>query len=136
MGKAVDASTSKAQQLRNVDHLLNRNRRRKTKDIAATSVSRDLVTGSFTDSGVRTKAEKPGVKDIPEAAKPVRDDCTVDSVKLMAIKEILAETKRAALRAELIGSQGWKKPTCLSINKKFLKRTLEASLSCRKNTPR
>uniref|UniRef100_A0A914RH92 Uncharacterized protein n=1 Tax=Parascaris equorum TaxID=6256 RepID=A0A914RH92_PAREQ len=121
MGKAVDASTSKAQQLRNVDHLLNRNRRRKTKDIAATSVSRDLVTGSFTDSGVRTKAEKPGLLYtfslytrgflmdlmILEAAKPVRDDCTVDSVKLMAIKEILAETKRAALRAELIGSQGW-----------------------------
>uniref|UniRef100_A0A0M3I4J8 Uncharacterized protein n=1 Tax=Ascaris lumbricoides TaxID=6252 RepID=A0A0M3I4J8_ASCLU len=107
MGKVVNGSNSKAQQLRNVDHLLSRNRRRKMTDMAATSVSRNLIAEGFTDSTVRTKAEKPGVKDIPEGAKPLQGDCAVDSMKLMAIKEILAETRRAALRAELIGSQGW-----------------------------
>lgn len=68
MGKVVNGSNSKAQQLRNVDHLLSRNRRRKMNDMAATSVSRNLIAEGFTDSTVRTKAEKPGVKDIPGAS--------------------------------------------------------------------
>jgi len=52
------------------------------------------------------------------------DEC----LEKLARKKLVDEAKRAANRAEIVGAQGWLKPKLFSTNKRFLKRTLMASL--------
>lgn len=50
------------------------------------------------------------------------------------MEEILQETKRAAIRAEVAGASGWAKPYHKSFNKRFLNNTVLSTVSgnCRR----
>jgi len=49
-------------------------------------------------------------------------------LRAVAEREILAETRRAAVRAEVRGPQGWRRPQLGQVNKRFLQNTLVSSL--------
>lgn len=46
-----------------------------------------------------------------------------------AREQILKEVERGAQRYKMVGPQGWKKPTCLATDKKFLERILRSGQS-------
>jgi len=66
-------------------------------------------------------------------------DGNEDELKRRAVCEILEETKRAAIRADIGGSLGWAKPNHGGFNKRFLYNTVISTVSnnCRqdKNQP-
>jgi len=69
----------------------------------------------------------------------IMSDSSIDEeLKRRAIDEIVAETARAAVRAE-VGVGGWLKPSHRGLNKRFLNNTLVSTISsnCRldKTTP-
>lgn len=75
-------------------------------------------------------------RDPQEVSEPSVDSGTengnspeeIDKVRQAARRAILQDVKRARIRAEKIGPQGWKKSSCLSTNKAFLGRTIRATL--------
>uniref|UniRef100_A0A915PKU5 Uncharacterized protein n=1 Tax=Setaria digitata TaxID=48799 RepID=A0A915PKU5_9BILA len=50
----------------------------------------------------------------------------ISELEKKAREEILKETMLGVRRYEKIGPQGWKKPTCLRTDKKFLERVLRS----------
>jgi hypothetical protein len=52
-----------------------------------------------------------------------------DELKRRAVAEILAETRRAEIRADDFGASGWLKPKFSGFNKRFLNNTVVATVS-------
>jgi len=52
-----------------------------------------------------------------------------DELKRRAVEEIFAETKRAAVRADIGGASGWLKPNHKGFNKRFLNNTVISAVS-------
>jgi len=66
--------------------------------------------------------------------KNLDKNCNQQNLELekLARQKLVAEAKRAAGRAEMVGAQGFLRPRLSATNKRFLKRTLLSSLASRK----
>ncbi|KAI6187070.1 hypothetical protein M3Y98_00202400 [Aphelenchoides besseyi] len=75
----------------------------------------------------RVETAEPETSKSVDVKSEVSEDDSALELRRKAAEALMRESQRGAERAKTMGAQGWIKPTSLSTNKNFLKRTLEST---------